>query len=178
MKHEATPQEIQCVREGIEAVRQALAALKEQEQQNLKDLADYGLWQQGAMIRAVDNDPRDAASVETYMRDKATAELWANHFAGGPRRKQALEYQRDWAVLDLIERRIWAVTDWFEEKWNPLEALKAGGLENAIAVAEKILSRRLPEHPEIIEVAGGVDKTWLERTYHALLEGSTPEPAT
>jgi hypothetical protein len=130
------------------------------------------------MARAQGISPRDPATVETYMRDKATAELWANLFDAEPGRKRALENQRDWAVLDLIERRIWAVTEYFEERFNSLESLKLGGLKNAIEVAEKILSYRLPAHDPVVVTSMSIPSDWLVRTYNLLLQGATPEPKT
>jgi len=176
MKHNATTQEMQCVKDGIAAVKAALAALKEHEKQSLKDLADYGAWQQAAMQRAAAISPRDMASVEVYLRDKGTSELWANLFAGEPSRKRSLENQRDWALLDLIERRLWAVTDYFEERFNSLEGLKLGGLNNAISVAENILSYRLPAHDPVIQTSMAHTSDWLIKTYRALLKHAVPEP--
>jgi hypothetical protein len=178
MKHNATPQEVACVKDGIAAVKAALAALKEEEKQNLQDLADYNAWQQGAMVRAMRISPRDPASIETYIRDKATAELWTNLFAAEPGRRGALEHRRDAAVMDLIERRLWAVTDYFEERFHSFEGLKVGGLENALAMAEKILSYRLPAHDPVVQTSMSIPSDWLIRSFDALLAHAVPERAT
>jgi hypothetical protein len=171
MRSDAPPAAISAVKEGIAKIRQAESALRKQTQQEQQDRADYTHFQRATHLHS--RNPRDPQAVEHYVRDRAGEELWSLWFLGEAERKRELEHQLKLVVRDLVDR-LYQVMDYFEEKFNPAENLLMLGSEDVVAVAESILSHRLPAHEPIREIAAEVNRTWLERSYRSLLAQATP----
>lgn len=173
MKFHATTSEITGVRNAIASVRSALAAVTSGDAQATQDQRDFEAWHQAAGQRSLSFSPRNPASADLFARDQATAELWSRYLNGAPLRRENLRHAVTLATRDLSDA-LWKVQDWFEQKLFPPETLTVDGAESLCQTAESFLSRRLPAHEPVADVAGPVDRDWIVRTYQTLLRFATP----
>ena len=173
MKYSATTAEIARVRSDIANVRAALAAVTQGDAQATRDRRDFEAWHRDAAQRSLSFSPRNPASADQFAHDTAAAELWSRYLSGAPGRRANLLHE-----VGLAERALsgalWEIQDWFEGKLFPPETLTVDGAAGLCRTAESFLSRRLPAHEPIADVAGPVDRGWLVRTYETLLRFATP----
>lgn len=173
MKYSATTAEVARVRSAIASVRAALSAVADGDDQATRDQRDFEAWHRDAAQRSLSFSPRNPASADQFAHDTAAAELWSRHLKSAPGRRANLQHDVALATRQLLDAT-WNVLDYFEVKLFPPESLEIAGPESLCTTAESFLSRRLPAHEPIADVAGPVDRDWIVRTYQALLRFATP----